>query len=134
VRIAWFTPFQKSSAIGRFSRLVTTELARSAEVDIWHPAAEETHPTQLPTISLPDDLVLEPGALAAYDMCVYNLGDHLGFHRQVFQTARTIPGVVVLHDFVMHHFFAGYYFHDQNNPQEYLRIMEEALVSGSQTG
>jgi glycosyltransferase involved in cell wall biosynthesis len=126
MRIAWFTPFHMSSAIGRFSRLVTAEIAKSAEVDIWHPPTDATHPTELRIISIPDDVALGEQMLASYDLCVYNLGDHLEFHGRIFETSRRVPGIVVLHDFVMHHFFAAYYLLERKSPQEYLAAMDRA--------
>src|SRR5215469_9461373 len=112
MKIAWFTPFHKASAIGRFSAYVTPEIAKSVDVDIWHPAADETHPTSLRTIVCPPTLDLGPENLAGYDLCVYNLGDHLPFHEKIFETSLRAPGMVVLHDLVMHHFFACYYLRD----------------------
>jgi glycosyltransferase involved in cell wall biosynthesis len=123
VRIAWFTPFHRASAIGRFSRLVTAELAKSVDVDIWHPASADLHPTALRTIDCPHHLALGPENLAAYDLCVYNLGDHLDFHREIFLTSRRVPGLVVLHDFVMHHFFAAYYLDDLRDGEAYEAAM-----------
>jgi glycosyltransferase involved in cell wall biosynthesis len=122
MKIAWFTPFHKASAIGRFSRYVTAELAKSADVDIWHPPADEVHPTSLRTIVCPE-MPLNPENLAQYDLCVYNLGDHLGFHGRILETSSRVPGIVVLHDFVMHHLFACYYLTDQGDPQAYIDVM-----------
>ena len=123
MRIAWFTPFHRASAIGRFSRLVTTELAKSVDVDIWHPASADLHPTALRTIACPDHLSVGPENLAGYDLCVYNLGDQLDFHREIFLTSRRVPGLVVLHDFVMHHFFAAYYLDDLRDGEAYITAM-----------
>jgi glycosyltransferase involved in cell wall biosynthesis len=123
MRIAWFTPFHKSSAIGRFSRAVTAELGKFADVNIWYPPAEETHVASVGSICHPDDATIGPEALASYDLCVYNMGDQIDFHRQAFLASRRVPGVVVLHDFVMHHFFAAHYLTDHGDKQEYYAAM-----------
>lgn len=123
MRIAWFTPFHRASAIGRFSRLVTAELAKSVRVDIWHPPTDEPHVTSLPTVPWAEDMIVTPDAMAAYDTCIYNLGDHLPYHRMVFEAARNVPGIHILHDYVMHHFFAAYYLEARQSPDEYLRAI-----------
>jgi glycosyltransferase involved in cell wall biosynthesis len=145
MRIAWFTPFHKTSAIGRFSRYVTARLAQFADVDIWHPRGHNLHSTALRTIICPDAVPLDREALAGYDLCVYNLGNHLGFHQRIFETAQRAPGVVVLHDFVMHNFFAGYFLQSRGAPHEYVdamsrvygeagRQLAEAAVTGKAGG
>jgi glycosyltransferase involved in cell wall biosynthesis len=110
MKIAWFTPFRKVSAIGRFSRLVTDSLAREAQVDLWlaDPDSEELHGTALRIIRYPQLPNVER-RLGEYDVVVYNLGDHGPFHGQIYEVAQRVPGVVILHDYVMHHFFATYY-------------------------
>ena len=122
MRIAWFTPFASCSAIGRCSRLVTDELAKHADVDIWHPVAAETHATSLRTVAYANVDQIGP-ALSSYDLAVYNMGDHLPFHREIWLASQMVPGIAILHDFVMHHFFAGYYLHDLKSPEEYLKAM-----------
>src|SRR5437879_5174021 len=105
MRIAWFTPFGRGSAIGRASRLIVQELARSVEVDIWHPAAKQLHDSPVRTVAYPPEAPIDLVSLQAYDLAIYNLGNHLGNHRQIFEIALKTPGIDVLHDFVMHHFF-----------------------------
>ena len=123
MKIAWFTPFAKASAIGRFSRLVAERLARTADVDIWHPPADELHETKLRTIELSPRVQFAPGMLAPYDLVVYNHGDHLPYHRDIWLASQAAPGITILHDFVMHHFFAGYFLMERHSRQEYLAAM-----------
>jgi glycosyltransferase involved in cell wall biosynthesis len=121
MKIAWFTPFSQASAIGRFSRSVTRELAKNTEIDIWHPETERPHATELRRIVLPSSISCE--MLAPYDLVVYNLGDHLPNHGDIFMASQITPGIVILHDYVMHHFFAGYYFAELKDTEEYLKLM-----------
>jgi glycosyltransferase involved in cell wall biosynthesis len=111
MKIAWFTPFRKVSAIGRFSRLVTDRLAREARVDLWlaEPDTEELHETALRIIRYPQ-LPEASRFLSEYDVIVYNLGDQAYNHARIFEMSRLVPGIVILHDYVMHHFFATYYY------------------------
>ncbi len=109
MKIAWFTPFSVKSAIGKYSRIVTEELAKTHEVHLWVADTDERLTTSLKVIPFSDEL--EYGdTLSGYDYCVYNLGNYLEFHKKIFNLSQRHPGIVILHDFVMHHFFAGYYF------------------------
>ena len=41
------------------------------------------------------------------DLCVYHIGNNPDAHGWIVQALRRTPGVVVLHDFVLHHLVAG---------------------------
>ena len=41
------------------------------------------------------------------DVIVYNMGDHLPFHGEIHAVSQRHPGIVILHDRVLHHLFAG---------------------------
>ena len=109
MRIAWCTPFMRRSAIGRVSSLIVEELLRLAEVDVWYPRAEDAIGTSgartIPLTSGPADIE----RLAAYDFAVYNMGNHPGNHREIFEVSRQVPGVMILHDLVLQDFFCAYY-------------------------
>jgi glycosyltransferase involved in cell wall biosynthesis len=106
MRIAWFTPFSTRSAIGEFSRHITDILSERAEVEIWTPDLQPLHQTDLRVIGFSSgspDLELLPQR----DMIVYNMGDHLPFHGHIHAVSQRYPGIVILHDRVLHHLFAG---------------------------
>jgi glycosyltransferase involved in cell wall biosynthesis len=110
MRLAWLSPFTADSAIARFSQAVTDELSKYAEVDIWVYSRDNLLPTSLRVVDYNPDLPVDqwwPRGVYAFAVC--NLGDHLGFHQRIFEFSRRVPSVVILHDYVMHHFFAGYY-------------------------
>jgi glycosyltransferase involved in cell wall biosynthesis len=106
MRIAWFTPLSTRSAIGEFSCHVTSALADSVEIEIWTSDEPPYHSTELPVItysSNSEDLALLPQR----DAIVYNMGDYLPFHGHMHAVAQRDPGVVILHDRVLHHLYAG---------------------------
>ena len=113
MKIAWFTPFKKASAIGHFSRSVTNQLAKHAQVDLWLADSEDLHETALRIIPYTRIRNAEYW-LREYDAVVYNLGDHLYYHQEIYNMSQRVAGIVIPHDFVMHHFFAGYYILSQN--------------------
>ena len=72
------------------------------------------------------DFASDPRALdrlAGYDAVIYNLGNHLRFHRAEYEVSARVPGIVVLHDRTLHHFFAGYYITYLRRPELYLERM-----------
>jgi len=127
VKIAWFSPFSRRSAIGQYSSIIVQELARYADVTVF--AAELTGPSEawLPNFNLyylkttPIALVLRK--LQEYDVLVYNLGNNTEFHARIYDVFQQRPGVVILHDVVMMHFFAGYYWQHRQNIPGFVREM-----------
>jgi glycosyltransferase involved in cell wall biosynthesis len=106
MRIAWFTPLSATSAIGEFSCHVTKTLSDVAEVEIWTSDEPPYHETGLPVIRYLDDTD-NLATLSMGDAVVYNMGDYLPFHGQMHAVAQRVPGVVILHDRVLHHLYAG---------------------------
>lgn len=124
MKVAWFTPFHQQSAIGRVGRVVAEELSRHAEVDIWHQPSSDLLKTPLKKIAYPGGVAVDPTLLSGYDLVVYNLGNHLPNHLEIYETSRLAPGVVVLHDLVMHHFFAEYHSQFGSEANGYVGQME----------
>ncbi len=122
MKIAWFSPLSEKSAIGRASTYIVRELAKGADVEFWHFEKGPLHPVD------EVKLVYAPSAdlsrLASFDVVVYNFGNHLPFHGEIYDVSRQHPGLVVLHDFVMHHFFAALYLEARRDPAAYLAEME----------
>src|ERR1700736_5314837 len=81
MRIAWVTPYQKSSAIGRFSRLVAEAFdSRGHAISLISSdrlQLPDHHPPPAGTELLHWSFFERyPGAADAYDLVVYNIGDH----------------------------------------------------------
>jgi glycosyltransferase involved in cell wall biosynthesis len=127
MRIAWFTPLNRKSAIGQFSAQVLEELATLHEVVAY--ASDVTSLIDCWPLRCPARLVCSPekgrllGELKPFDAVIYNLGNHLHYHQSIYETLLCHPGIVILHDLVMHHFFAGYYLHHVHDTDGYVRHM-----------
>jgi glycosyltransferase involved in cell wall biosynthesis len=121
MKIAWFSPLSERSAIGRASTYIVRELAKVAEVELWHFERGPAHPVNVKTVFAP---AADLGRLAGFDLVVYNFGNHLPFHGEIFEVARQHPGIVILHDYVMHHFFAALYLEQRRDPAAYVAEME----------
>jgi glycosyltransferase involved in cell wall biosynthesis len=130
MKIAWFTPFSKKSAIARFSQGVVAELARVAEVDLCHFDSSEIREAIGSVRRFPSASAIDDQTLSRYDLVIYNLGNYLPYHREIYLTSRRWPGICILHDFVMHHFFAAYYLEHLRNPGAYSLLMERLYGEG----
>lgn len=123
MRIAWFTPFSDDSAIGRYSQSITNELVRDCEVDIWTSKSDKSLlETNLKIFYYQSNDNLSE-RLKGYDFIVYNIGNNLTFHKDIYEAQLKAPGIVILHDFVMQHFFAAY-FHHKGEKNSYVETME----------
>src|SRR5205085_7418357 len=43
-----------------------------------------------------------------YDAIIYHMGNSVENHAAIWTALQRVPGVVVLHEFVLHHFMLGY--------------------------
>lgn len=125
MKIAWFTPLNSRSAIAECSRLIVSELRRHCEVDVWTSDTEDLLEIDAPVIrfsSAPDSL----HRAERYDRRIYNIGNHHPNHAAIYGALRHLPGVVILHDLIMHHFFMVEYLHERNSPDLYVDEMERS--------
>jgi glycosyltransferase involved in cell wall biosynthesis len=124
VKLAWFTPLSQRSAIGRFSVAVASSLTKMADIDLCHFDDDAVRETSVSTRRFSSAALVTPEILRSYDLVIYNFGNYLPFHREIYLLSRRWPGVCVLHDFVMHHFFAGYHLEYLRDPNSYRVLME----------
>lgn len=59
---------------------------------------------------------------APYDALLYHIGNSPA-HMGIWRVAQRIPGIVVMHDFVLHHFMLSYAAHIEHDVQHYVRMM-----------
>jgi len=108
MKIAWFTPFNKKSAIGKYSKLATDELSKYVSVDIFVFERDNLLETKNRTIfyTVGEDVL---NKLNNYDVIVYNMGDYAPYHEKIFEILRKKRGIVIIHDTTLLGFFYGYY-------------------------
>jgi glycosyltransferase involved in cell wall biosynthesis len=129
MRIAWFTPFNRKSAIGHYSALVCAELRRAHEPVVFASDLTdlaEAWSAKVPVVCLrymnADRLLRE---LGGFPLVVYNMGNHGPYHRLVYEFLQRRPGIVVLHDLVLRDFFINYFLHqERSNKPGLLQLME----------
>ena len=88
VKVAYFSPLPPAtSGIADYSALLLPALERLVEVEVVRPG--RTRP------------------VADADVALYHIGNDPDAHGWIVDALRRRPGVVVLHDFVIHHLVAG---------------------------
>jgi glycosyltransferase involved in cell wall biosynthesis len=109
-------------------------LAAQADVDVWvgpdQPVLTRVDPQRV------IDYGQRParlGELRSYDAVIYHLGNNAMCHAADYEVFCDFPGVVVLHDFVLHHFFLGYHAQLQQRPDRYVAAMEYSHGPGGRT-
>ncbi len=104
MRIAFFTPLNPiQSGISDYSEELLPVLARGAMVDIY---IDKYRPTNA---AITGQFAVRPAAefpaaqrAAPYDSIVYQMGNSPA-HAYIYEMLARYPGVVVLHEFVLHH-------------------------------
>jgi glycosyltransferase involved in cell wall biosynthesis len=121
MKIAWFSPMDKNSGIGRYSLAAAKAIIECGEkVEIFYADNGELLPTELPRTHFSKDSSIKV-LLRGFDFVVYNMGNYLPFHEDIYEVSKKLPGVVVLHDIVMHHFIIGYYRHVKKSNEAYIK-------------
>ena len=113
MKIAWVTPYNTRSAIGRFSRLLTERLSRSDhEVTIVRSEVQELSNASdvLPGSEVIrwDDVCYAPDFWSPFDAVVYNMGDNYLFHAGAIELIQRFPGVVIFHDYFLLDLFSAW--------------------------
>jgi glycosyltransferase involved in cell wall biosynthesis len=113
MNVAWLTPYQQGSAIAKFSSLVVPALAaRGHSITLFSSDRQPPfeHRRVPEGIELLHWSLLEtaPELAGAYDLIVYNIGDHWGYHYGVLRLIERYTGVCIFHDFYLVDLFLGW--------------------------
>jgi glycosyltransferase involved in cell wall biosynthesis len=126
MRIAWFSPLPpQPSGISEYSLGIVRSLVNYCDLDLW--TEGEVHRDILPVRSvyrydlMPMADVLSK--LKEYNAVVYNMGNNHLYHSHMYEILDSFPGIVILHDYVMHHFFLGYYRERKKSMESYFNLI-----------
>lgn len=128
MRLAWATPWNRRSAIGRGNAAVADVLARRGHaVEVIQLEAEppsDPIPTALPVRYWRD---IDPTRLVRdYDAVVVHFGDHFPFHAGGLPLVGASPAVGVFHDLCMYNFFNGWVADREGGPR-----LHDAEIAGT---
>ena len=108
-RLNLFSPLPPlRSDIGNHTLLVARALRELAEVTLWTPQSEPPEVGLDVPVVCYDPARMDWPRLNRGDANVYNIGNNATYHRAIFDIARQAPGIIVLHDTRLQHFFARY--------------------------
>lgn len=100
IRIAYFSPLPPArSGIADYSAELLPYLARRAEITLFCDDIAATPVAGLPQRPSQDYLACRD----EFDIALYQMGNS-EHHETIFELLTTYPGVVVLHDYSLHHF------------------------------
>jgi glycosyltransferase involved in cell wall biosynthesis len=123
MKIAYFSPLPpRRTGIADYSRDLLPALVRHAEVDLWIDSPVDGG--ELPRCAM-FNYVEQPALrheLGKYDAAVYHMGNSEA-HANIYRMLLAHPGVVVLHDVVLHHFFADHCLNELRSPAAYIEEM-----------
>ena len=125
MKLNWFSPLPPArTEIANHTLRTLPALCSLADVTLW--TEQKAWDPQLGKFA--EIRSFKPGRLPwddlnRADISIYNLGNNPLFHVGAWQTSRQHPGVVVLHDFRMYHFFDDIY-RVRLNREAYLAVME----------
>ncbi len=124
MRVAYYSPLPpQKSGIADYSAELLPYLAEHCEIELIVDEGFRPEETRFPV----HGVRALPGLLAAgrFDAVLYQLGNNRDYHASIYRSLIDHPGVVVLHEYVIHHLvrdltlFAG-------DPEAYVREMRYA--------
>jgi glycosyltransferase involved in cell wall biosynthesis len=96
------------SEIANVSRMVADALQPMADVTLWTAQTEPSERGGPIPVMFFDPASVPWAQVQDADLNIYNIGNNATFHRAIFDVARRSPGLIVLHDTKLQHFFARY--------------------------
>jgi len=105
VRVAWYSPLPpQRSGIADYSAELLPHLAEHCEIELIVDEGVRPAGTLAARFPVHGHRAL-PGLLAAgrFDAVLYQLGNNRDYHASIYRSLIDHPGVVVLHEYVIHH-------------------------------
>jgi glycosyltransferase involved in cell wall biosynthesis len=104
MRLAYCSPLPpQQSGIADYSAELLAELSRHfASIDLFTPGSEQINLDRFnvyPLAELPDR--------GPYQAVLYHIGNDVRFHGDIYQMALQLPGIVVLHEYMLQHLMLG---------------------------
>jgi glycosyltransferase involved in cell wall biosynthesis len=107
LKVAYYSPLPPArSGVADYSAVLLPELQQRLDIEVVRPRAR-----------------LWQRSAGRADVALYHVGNDPDHHWWIVEALRRRPGVVVLHDFVLHHLIAGMTI-GRRNPDGYLAAME----------
>ncbi|HDR9585215.1 TPA: DUF4214 domain-containing protein [Burkholderia stabilis] len=125
MKLAFFTPFHAACGPGFMSKAVVECLKDYFDVTVfyqWHAVHQPYEVEDVDVRIIDSDMDMESVA-REFDAVIYNLGNNEENHYSIFQCLKKLPGIVVLHDFVMQHGIVNDLFNRKQKPDLYYWLL-----------
>jgi glycosyltransferase involved in cell wall biosynthesis len=133
MKLNWFSPLSPAATdIAHYTWRVLPALASVADVTLW--TTKRRWSKELEAFATVRRYGLDQlpwTELNRADMTFYNIGNNPRFHWSIWQVSLLQPGVVVLHDFRLHHFFDWIYRCRHQDLNLYLKTIEQFYGSAA---
>ena len=108
LRLAWVSPLPPAtSGIADYSADLLPQLARHADLVLFHDGGVAPERELAARFDCRDVETLDEKAASSFDLVVYQIGNSAPHHAASYRKALAIPGVVVLHETMLHHLVRG---------------------------
>lgn len=135
MKLNWFSPLPPAKTdIAEYTMRVLPALSNYVEVVLWTEQLKWNPDVEKYARVCHYDLANVPWKeINQADLNIYHIGNNPDFHYKTWQISQQCPGLVILHDLRLQHFFAGIYRERENNKQAYLSQMKRYYgVEGEQ--
>lgn len=118
-RIAYLSPLPpEASGIADYSAELLAGLRRRFEIELFSAAPGRLPPALAGPPARSYSRFPEEHRRRPYEAVVYQLGNNAQFHTEIYRHLLQIPGIVVLHEYMLHHLLRG-----MSSPSEYIEAM-----------
>lgn len=127
MKLNLFSPLPPTrSDIARLTVHMLPHLAREAEITVWCSEPEwKCDPPRGATVRHYDWRRPPWREINQADATFYQMGNDPRYHHAIWHLSQQHPGIVILHDFMLQHFFSGLVFHNGGlNRRQYLELVE----------
>jgi len=123
-KIAYVSPMPpQRSGIANYSKLLLPYLAQYCSIDVFTNGIDSKEDVE--GIENAYSISALQGRNNQYDCIIYHLGNNSEFHKDIYDLAWRIPGIIVLHDYNLHPFLQqGYLMQGEKG------IYKQALIEG----
>ena len=122
MKINWFSPLPpEKTDIGNFSLRIVPHLLKYAEITIY---TEQKHwDTSIDRLCQ----VKHCSSIKWVDLnngiTIYNIGNNPFYHAKAWEISTAHPGIVILHDYHLHHLFGGIFREQRRDEKSYFDVM-----------
>lgn len=125
MKLNWFSPLLPARTdIAHYTARILPALSEQAEVTLWTDQLEwDGTLERYAQVRRYDPRAVSWPEINYRDASFYNIGNNPLFHGSIWEVSRHAPGIVILHDLKLHHFFDGLYRTAERDLFGYMREM-----------